>query len=236
MCDIQCSFICVTCLLHMCDTTSYMWQRWTKWDVVCTCLTLTRMCNIQCSFICVIHFIHICDTLSHILCIVSHIWIRITHMNDMSDTWDPPFIRVIHFIHMCDTMLHMFMGHVMHRISTLILYHLCMFDMTHSCTRHDSFTCESYSQTCSFTDMCNIVSHMWIKCTLSHTHTDSINLIHMCDTMSHLCISHVRDLIEICQTYEWVMAHVRMRARERPRGYARERPTKVKRRGSYIYI
>jgi len=145
-------------------------------------------------------------------------------------------IRVIHFIHMYDTMLHMFMGHVMHRISTLILYHLCMFDMTHSCTRHDSFTCESYSQTCSFTDMCNIVSHMWIKCTLSHTHTDSINLIHMCDTMSHLCISHVRDLIEICQTYEWVMAHVRMRARERPRGYARERPTKVKRRGSYIYI
>ena len=152
------SFICVTWLIHMWDTTR-MWMA--RPIDMCSCgyfshqaepLSHMRVTWLACtrgrthsyvwydSFICVTWLIHTCH-MAHI-CVTANGWQQCTYVTwliYMCDTthsyvWHDSFIRVTWLIHTCD-MTHSYVWHDSFiRVTWLI--HTC--DMTHSYVWHDS--------------------------------------------------------------------------------------------------
>jgi len=180
------SFICVTLLIHMCDTTHpYVWH-----DSFARVSWLIHMCDMMhlCvwhdSFICVTWRIHTCD---------------MTH----SYVWHDPFICVTWLIHMCNT------THVYRR--ALVRVSLSFYEFDLMCVVPNSIN--STQSVCTLSRIDRIVHNsinsielcmhtLWELCThfecahtlrtklCTHSENNSINSIELCthcENCAHNC-------------------------------------------------
>jgi len=178
------SFICVTCLIYICDMThSDMWHDSFK------CVTrLIHMCDMTHSYLSNSNstqhsawLIHMCDVTHSNLLHTSFICVAwLIHMSDMTHSYLCNGNSTQHspcLIHMCD-MTH---SHVLHTLFISVIWVIHMCDMSRSHVSHDSFICVT-----------------WLTCTSATTMAPNT------DHDTYICVTW---LIQICYIPHSYVAH-----------------------------